>query len=89
MVLFSPQYYEIHRYHEVKGISIPFMAIDLMGGVFSDLSLVFKAKFDVIAGVAYSLVVVCVFMTLYTVVEHLELCITGFGRLSHPRCGNS
>ncbi|KIP03013.1 hypothetical protein PHLGIDRAFT_121965 [Phlebiopsis gigantea 11061_1 CR5-6] len=53
-----PQYYEIHRYHEVKGISIPFMAIDLMGGVFSDLSLVFKAKFDVIAGVAYSLVVV-------------------------------
>lgn len=35
------------------------MAIDLLGGVFSDLSLVFKPKFDVIAGVAYSLVVVC------------------------------
>ena len=34
------------------------MAIDLLGGVFSDLSLVFKPKFDVIAGVAYSLVVV-------------------------------
>ena len=35
-----------------------FMTIDFLGGVLSDLSLVFKAKFDVIAGVAYSLVVV-------------------------------
>ncbi len=34
------------------------MAVDLLGGVFSDLSLVFKPKFDVIAGVAYSAVVV-------------------------------
>ena len=61
---FSPQYYEIYKHHEVKGISIPFMAIDLMGGVFSDLSLVFKSKFDVIAGIAYSLVVVCLFIVL-------------------------
>ncbi|GJE91235.1 PQ-loop repeat-containing protein [Phanerochaete sordida] len=53
-----PQYYEIYKYREVIGISIPFIAIDLLGGVFSDLSLVFKSKFDVIAGVAYSLVVV-------------------------------
>ncbi|GJE88352.1 PQ-loop repeat-containing protein [Phanerochaete sordida] len=53
-----PQYYEIYRYREVIGISIPFMMIDLLGGVFSALSLVFKPKFDVIAGVAYSLVVV-------------------------------
>ncbi|EKM50493.1 uncharacterized protein PHACADRAFT_200439 [Phanerochaete carnosa HHB-10118-sp] len=53
-----PQYYEIYRYREVFGISISFMAIDLLGGVFSDLSLVFKSRFDVIAGVAYSLVVV-------------------------------
>jgi hypothetical protein len=58
-LLHSPQYYEIWKYSEVKGISIPFMAIALMGGVFSDLSLVFKSKFDVIAGVAYSCVVVC------------------------------
>lgn len=35
------------------------MVIDLLGGVFSDLSLVFKPNFDIIAGVAYSLVVVC------------------------------
>lgn len=54
----SPQYYEIYKHKEVVGISIPFMAIDLLGGVFSDLSLVFKENFDVIAGVAYSLVVV-------------------------------
>lgn len=40
------------------GISVLFMTIDLLGGVFSDLSLAFKTKFDVIAGVTYSLVVV-------------------------------
>lgn len=54
----SPQYVEIWRYGEVKGISLVFMAIDLLGGVFSDLSLVFKPKFDPFAGVAYSCVVV-------------------------------
>ncbi|KAI0343011.1 hypothetical protein BDW22DRAFT_1329365 [Trametopsis cervina] len=57
-VALLPQYYEIYKHGEVIGISIPFMAIDLLGGVFSDLSLVFKPRFDVIAGVAYSLVVV-------------------------------
>jgi Flp pilus assembly protein TadB len=36
------------------------MAIDLLGGVFSNLSLVFREDVDVIAVVAYSLVVVCV-----------------------------
>ena len=55
----SPQYYEIYKYKEVIGISITFMCIDLMGGVFNDLSLVFKDKFDVVAGITYSLVVVC------------------------------
>lgn len=34
------------------------MFIDMLGGVFSTLSLVFKTEFDVIAGVTYSLVVV-------------------------------
>ena len=34
------------------------MLVDMMGGVFSDLSLAFKPKFDIIAGVAYSAVVV-------------------------------
>ncbi|KII87512.1 hypothetical protein PLICRDRAFT_258225 [Plicaturopsis crispa FD-325 SS-3] len=53
-----PQYIEIWKYKEVLGISVLFMVVDLMGGVFSDLSLAFKAEFDVIAGITYSLVVV-------------------------------
>ncbi|KAI0924063.1 hypothetical protein AcW1_006845 [Taiwanofungus camphoratus] len=57
-VALLPQYYEIYRHREVIGISVLFMAIDLLGGVFSDLSLAFKAHFDVVAGVTYSLVVV-------------------------------
>ncbi|KAI0358018.1 hypothetical protein OH77DRAFT_1449539 [Trametes cingulata] len=52
-----PQYYEIYKYKEVIGISLIFMSVDLLGGVFNDLSLAFKDKFDVVAGVTYSLVV--------------------------------
>ena len=58
--MFRPQYYEIYKFGEVKGISMFFMAVDILGGVFSLLSLVFKEDFDVLAGVAYSLVVVSV-----------------------------
>lgn len=54
----SPQYYEIYKRGEVVGISIPFMTIDMLGGVFNDLSLAFKAQFNVIASITYSLVVV-------------------------------
>ncbi|KZT64411.1 hypothetical protein DAEQUDRAFT_678586 [Daedalea quercina L-15889] len=44
-----PQYYEI---------SVPFMTIDMLGGVFSDLSLAFKPPpFNDIAAISYSLVV--------------------------------
>ncbi|KAM5534639.1 hypothetical protein V8D89_011651 [Ganoderma adspersum] len=53
-----PQYYEIYKYKEVVGVSLMFMFVDMMGGVFSDLSLAFKDHFDIVAGVAYSLVVV-------------------------------
>ncbi|KAI0687151.1 PQ loop repeat-domain-containing protein [Cerioporus squamosus] len=52
-----PQYYEIYKHKEVIGISILFMTVDLLGGVFNDLSLAFKDDFDVVAGVTYSLVV--------------------------------
>lgn len=52
-----PQYHEIFKRKEVVGISIAFMLIDILGGIFSDLSLMFKEEFDIIAGVAYSLVV--------------------------------
>jgi len=34
------------------------MAVDLLGGVFSDLSLIFKADFDIVAAITYTLVVV-------------------------------
>lgn len=53
-----PQYWEIFKRREVIGISIPFMIIDILGGLFSDLSLVFREEFDVIAAVAYTLVIV-------------------------------
>ncbi|KZT03515.1 uncharacterized protein LAESUDRAFT_704493 [Laetiporus sulphureus 93-53] len=51
-----PQYYEIYQLREVIGISIPFMTIDMLGEVFSNLSLAFKSSFDVVAGVTYSIV---------------------------------
>ncbi|KAG7093946.1 hypothetical protein E1B28_007579 [Marasmius oreades] len=52
-----PEYYEIYKHREVIGISITFMIIDALGGVFSDLSLIFASgKFDVIAAIGYTLV---------------------------------
>ncbi|KAK7677526.1 hypothetical protein QCA50_019532 [Cerrena zonata] len=51
------QYYEIYKHREVVGISITFMLVDLLGGIFSDLSLAFKARFDTIAAITYSLVI--------------------------------
>ena len=42
----------------MKGISLTFMTIDMLGGVFSVLSLAFKEEFEVLGGVAYSAVVV-------------------------------
>ncbi|KAI9513110.1 hypothetical protein F5148DRAFT_1158824, partial [Russula earlei] len=53
-----PQYYEIYKHGTVIGISLPFMTIDLLGGVFSILSLVFKRQVDALAAVAYVLVYV-------------------------------
>jgi uncharacterized protein with PQ loop repeat len=53
-----PQYWEIYKHKEVIGISVLFMAIDMMGGIFNDLSLIFRAEFDRIAAVTYTLVAV-------------------------------
>ncbi|KAJ7464408.1 PQ loop repeat-domain-containing protein, partial [Mycena latifolia] len=53
-----PQYVEIWRHREVVGISVLFILVDMLGGVFSDLSLAFKVKFDVIAGVTYTIAAV-------------------------------
>ena len=55
---FLPQYWEIYILKEVIGISILFISIDMIGGVFNDLSLIFKKEFDAIAVVSYTLVVV-------------------------------
>lgn len=57
-VALLPQYWDIYKRREVVGISVPFMTIDMLGGVFNDLSLAFKSDFNVIASVTYSLVVV-------------------------------
>lgn len=38
------------------------MFVDWLGAVFSLLSLIFKEKFDVVAGITYSLVVVSIFL---------------------------
>ncbi|KAF8473632.1 PQ loop repeat-domain-containing protein [Russula ochroleuca] len=53
-----PQFYEIYKHGAVLGISLTFMAVDCLGGVFSILSLIFKRHVDVLAAVAYALVVV-------------------------------
>ncbi|KAG6908003.1 hypothetical protein DXG01_006538 [Tephrocybe rancida] len=53
-----PQYYEIFKRKEVVGISIPFITIDWLGGIFSLVSLLFRPQFDVVAGVAYALIIV-------------------------------
>jgi hypothetical protein len=56
--VFRPQFYEIYKHGAVLGISLTFMAVDCLGGVFSILSLIFKRHVDVLAAVAYALVVV-------------------------------
>ncbi|CAE6456916.1 unnamed protein product [Rhizoctonia solani] len=53
-----PQYWEIWKRKEVVGVSMLFMSVDMLGGVFSVLSLVFQAQFDAVAAVSYVLVVV-------------------------------
>jgi len=53
-----PQYFEIWKLKEVIGVSILFLAIDISGGIFSILSLVFKPKFDGLASATYISVIV-------------------------------
>ncbi|GAA6021835.1 hypothetical protein JCM8202_002834 [Rhodotorula sphaerocarpa] len=53
-----PQYWEVWKYKAVVGISLVFLSIDLLGGVWSLLSLVFAPPpFDPLAAVSYSSVV--------------------------------
>lgn len=53
-----PQYWEIYKRREVVGISFSFLLVDMAGGVFSDLSLVFKKTFNVVAAITYTPVIV-------------------------------
>ena len=53
-----PQFWEIYKFQEVIGVSCLFMLVDMLGGIFSDLSLIFKGKVDALAAVAYTLVAV-------------------------------
>ncbi|BGO97424.1 Cystinosin/ERS1p repeat protein [Rhodotorula toruloides] len=53
-----PQYWEVYKYRAVIGISLIFLLVDLLGGVFSFLSLVWTPPpFDTLACVSYSGVV--------------------------------
>ncbi|WVF72141.1 hypothetical protein IAT40_006953 [Kwoniella sp. CBS 6097] len=57
-VALAPQYYEIWKFKEVLGISMMFLIVDTLGGVFSLASLFFRDKLDVAGLVSYALVVV-------------------------------
>ncbi|GAA99778.1 uncharacterized protein L969DRAFT_95692 [Mixia osmundae IAM 14324] len=52
-----PQYYEIYRFKRVLGMSFIFLFVDLMGGVFSLLSLVFSQSFEGLAAGSYIAVI--------------------------------
>ncbi|KAJ3568530.1 hypothetical protein NP233_g5646 [Leucocoprinus birnbaumii] len=53
-----PQYWEIYRLREVKGISYTFICIDMLGGVLNDLSLAFSSEFNGLAAASYTAVTV-------------------------------
>ncbi|EJU03662.1 hypothetical protein DACRYDRAFT_21174 [Dacryopinax primogenitus] len=53
-----PQFYEIWKMKEVLGISMAFMTIDGLGGVFSTLSLVFNKSIDPLLAFSYISVIV-------------------------------
>ena len=69
-VALFPQYWQIYKHKEVIGISLVFIAVDMMGGIFNDLSLAFRAEFDVIAAVTYTLVVVSSLFNLFTTLRN-------------------
>nr|XP_031862805.1 uncharacterized protein CI109_001817 [Kwoniella shandongensis]KAA5529877.1 hypothetical protein CI109_001817 [Kwoniella shandongensis] len=53
--LMIPQYYEIFKLGQVRGVSWGFVAIDIIGAIFGMISLFFRAKFDIAAFVVYAL----------------------------------
>lgn len=71
-----PQFIEIYKRRQVIGISMTFLAIDISGGVFSLLSLVFNDTFDGIAALTYLGVVVstapCLTHVPVTIIQSLQ-----------------
>ncbi|KAK0519797.1 hypothetical protein OC842_007319, partial [Tilletia horrida] len=53
-----PQYVEIWKLREVRGISFLFLAVDTSGGIFAIISLAFKETFDYIGALNYIGIVV-------------------------------
>ncbi|EJU03661.1 PQ-loop-domain-containing protein [Dacryopinax primogenitus] len=53
-----PQLYEIWKIKEVAGLSLVFMIVDILGGVFSTLSLVFNKSIDPLLAFSYISVIV-------------------------------
>lgn len=49
LTAYSPQYIEIYQLKQVIGISLFFMLVDMAGGVFSVISLVFRESLDILA----------------------------------------
>lgn len=53
-----PEYWEIYKHKAVVGISVLFMVVDILGGLFSGVSLFFRDELDYTALAQYMLVVV-------------------------------
>ncbi|WWC90033.1 uncharacterized protein L201_004963 [Kwoniella dendrophila CBS 6074] len=81
-VALAPQYYEIWKFKEVLGISMTFLIVDTLGGVFSLSSLFCRAKLDIAGLVSYALVVV-----LDSIVIILALILNPLARRRRKREG--
>lgn len=54
-----PQYYEVYKMRAVVGISYLFLLVDMSGGAFSILSLIWtEGQFDAVASASYAAVIV-------------------------------
>ncbi|WVR05249.1 hypothetical protein IAU60_002261 [Kwoniella sp. DSM 27419] len=83
-VALAPQYYEIWKFKEVLGISMTFLIVDTLGGVFSLASLFFRTKLDIAALVSYALVVV-----LDSIVVLLAIILNPIARRRRARQGKN
>ncbi|OCF35442.1 integral membrane protein [Kwoniella heveanensis CBS 569] len=81
-VALAPQYYEIWKFKEVLGISMMFLIVDTLGGVFSLASLFFRDKLDIAGLVSYALVVV-----LDSIVILLAIILNPLARRRRARAG--